>query len=156
MAVPVYSHSRLSTYETCPRQYRFQYLDRLEVPEVETAGQFLGSRVHEALEALYANVRFGRIPSPEGGLEFFRTAWQGDWAAGGGGARAGELARGGAHPAAGPHGGGLPPRGGAPARGLLPALRALRPRPHAGRGAADPLPPGPRRPGLVSGPFGPG
>ena len=79
MAVPVYSHSRLSVYETCPRQYRFQYLDRLDVPEVETAGQFLGSRVHEALEALYANVRFGRVPSPEGVLEFFRTAWQENW-----------------------------------------------------------------------------
>ena len=77
--MPVYSHSRLSTYETCPRQYRFQYLDRLDVPEVETAGQFLGSRVHEALEALYANVRFGRVPSPEGVLEFFRTAWQENW-----------------------------------------------------------------------------
>src|SRR3972149_5430160 len=83
MAVPVYSHSRLSTYETCPRQYRFQYQDPLEVPGVETAGQFPGSRVHAALEALYANVRFGRIPSPEGVLEFFRTAWQENWHEGG-------------------------------------------------------------------------
>lgn len=30
--MPVYSHSRLSVYETCPRQYRFQFLDRLRQP----------------------------------------------------------------------------------------------------------------------------
>lgn len=41
-SVPVYSHSRLSVYETCPRQYRFQYLERLEVPGVESVEMFLG------------------------------------------------------------------------------------------------------------------
>lgn len=77
--MPVYSHSRLSVYETCPRQYRFQYLDRLDVPEVDTVARFLGSRVHETLEALYLNVRFGRVPSLENLLEFFRSAWRENW-----------------------------------------------------------------------------
>ncbi len=77
--MPVYSHSRLSVYETCPRQYKFQYLDRLDVPEVDTVARFLGSRVHEALEALYLNVRFGRVPSLENLLEFFRSAWRESW-----------------------------------------------------------------------------
>ncbi|MBI2154419.1 MAG: PD-(D/E)XK nuclease family protein [Candidatus Rokubacteria bacterium] len=77
--MPVYSHSRLSVYETCPRQYRFQYLDRLEVPEVDTVERFLGSRVHEALETLYLNVRFGRVPSLDNLLEFFRSAWRENW-----------------------------------------------------------------------------
>ena len=77
--MPVYSHSRLSVYEVCPRQYRFQYLDRLDVPEVDTVERFLGSRVHEALEALYLNVRFGRVPPLEGVLDFFRTAWRESW-----------------------------------------------------------------------------
>ena len=77
--MPVYSHSRLSVYETCPRQYRFQYLDRLDVPEVDTVARFLGSRVHETLEALYLNVRFGRVPALENLLEFFRSAWRESW-----------------------------------------------------------------------------
>lgn len=77
--MPTYSHSRLSVYETCPRQYRFQYLERLEVPEVESAEMFLGSRVHEALETLYENVRRGRVPPLDGLLEFFRAAWQANW-----------------------------------------------------------------------------
>lgn len=41
--------------------------------------RFLGSRVHEALEALYLNVRFGRIPSLENLLDFLRKAWQEAW-----------------------------------------------------------------------------
>ena len=77
--MPVYSHSRLSTYETCPRQYKFQYLDRLEVAEVETVEQFLGLRVHETLEALYLNVRVGKIPTLEGLLGFYGGRWQETW-----------------------------------------------------------------------------
>jgi RecB family exonuclease len=69
----------LSVYETCPRQYRYHYLDRLPVPEVETVELFLGSRVHEALEALYLNVRFGRVPSLDGLLEFFERSWRENW-----------------------------------------------------------------------------
>jgi putative RecB family exonuclease len=45
--MPVYSHSKLSVYETCPRKYRFQYVERVKVPEVKTVEMFLGSRVHE-------------------------------------------------------------------------------------------------------------
>jgi hypothetical protein len=39
--MPLYSHNRLSVYETCARQYMFQYLDRLEVPNQAEAIQFL-------------------------------------------------------------------------------------------------------------------
>ncbi|MBI3031641.1 MAG: PD-(D/E)XK nuclease family protein [Candidatus Rokubacteria bacterium] len=77
--MPVYSVSRLGVYETCPRQYRFQYLDRLEVPEVETVERFLGNRVHDTLETLYKNIRFGRVPSLEGLVELFREAWRENW-----------------------------------------------------------------------------
>lgn len=34
--MPVYSHSRLGVYETCPRQCRFQYEDKVLVPEIKT------------------------------------------------------------------------------------------------------------------------
>lgn len=33
--MPVYSHSKLSTYETCPQQYKLRYIDRIEPPEGE-------------------------------------------------------------------------------------------------------------------------
>ena len=38
--MPMYSHSRLSVYETCPRQYRFRYVERVKVPELETVEMF--------------------------------------------------------------------------------------------------------------------
>jgi len=33
--MPVYSHSKLATYETCPRQYKLRYIDRIRPPEGE-------------------------------------------------------------------------------------------------------------------------
>jgi len=30
--MPVYSHSKLGTYENCPRKYKLQYIDRIERP----------------------------------------------------------------------------------------------------------------------------
>lgn len=33
--MPVYSHSRLQTYETCPQKYKLRYIDRIELPEGE-------------------------------------------------------------------------------------------------------------------------
>jgi len=33
--MPVYSHSKLSTYEICPRQYKLRYIDRIRPPEGE-------------------------------------------------------------------------------------------------------------------------
>ena len=32
--MPVYSNSKLDTYENCPRQYKLHYIDRVELPEM--------------------------------------------------------------------------------------------------------------------------
>jgi hypothetical protein len=33
--MPLYSHSRLATYETCPLQYNYAYVEKVELePEV--------------------------------------------------------------------------------------------------------------------------
>ena len=37
-----FSHSRLSTFETCKLQYKFAYIDRLKVEREETTPIFLG------------------------------------------------------------------------------------------------------------------
>lgn len=41
--MPVYSHSRLSVYETCPRQDRYQYIERL--PAFESLEESTAVRV---------------------------------------------------------------------------------------------------------------
>ncbi|MGH9578498.1 MAG: PD-(D/E)XK nuclease family protein, partial [Terriglobales bacterium] len=58
--MPIYSHSRLSTFEQCPQRYKFQYLDRL-TPDFESIEAFLGSRVHDTLEKLYADLKFDKV-----------------------------------------------------------------------------------------------
>jgi len=78
--VPVYSHSRLSLYETCPRQYRYHYLDRIEpADEAEAIELFVGSRVHEALEALYRELMRGRRLTLEELIATFRHHWEREW-----------------------------------------------------------------------------
>jgi RecB family exonuclease len=75
----VYSHSRLGVYETCPRQYRFQYVDKVPVPEVRTVEIFVGSRVHSALEDLYTEVKRGAAPVLEAILDGYRRRWSEEW-----------------------------------------------------------------------------
>ena len=77
--MPVYSHSRLGVYEVCPRQYHFQYVERVPMPEVVTAETFLGSHVHAALEELYAAVRQRAIPELERLLEGYHQRWSRAW-----------------------------------------------------------------------------
>jgi RecB family exonuclease len=77
--MPMYSHSRLRVYETCPRQYRFRYVERVKVPEVETVEMFLGSHVHAALEALYRGAKAGRAPTLDELLAGYRGGWQAEW-----------------------------------------------------------------------------
>ncbi len=70
-----YSHSRLSTFETCARRFKYRYLDKLEV-ETEGIEAFVGRRVHEILERLYHHVaRHKRPPSLAQVLDRFRKDW---------------------------------------------------------------------------------
>jgi putative RecB family exonuclease len=70
--VTVYSHSRLSSFENCPKQFQFRYV--LKIPsETEGIEAFVGKRVHEILERLYEFVDQGRIPPLEKVVERFHT-----------------------------------------------------------------------------------
>lgn len=70
-----YSHSRLSSFENCPKQFEFRY--RLKIPsETESIEAFLGKRVHEVLERLYRVAQEGRgLPSIEKVVHRFRILW---------------------------------------------------------------------------------
>jgi putative RecB family exonuclease len=70
-----YSHSKVSAYENCPRQYKFKYIEHEEPDIKETIEMFLGSRVHETLEKLYKDKKFGKKISKTNILKFFRDTW---------------------------------------------------------------------------------
>ena len=71
----VFSHSSLSSFETCPKKYQLRYV--LKVP-VETEGieAFVGKRVHEVLERLYQFAARGMVPSLARVIARFRSNWE--------------------------------------------------------------------------------
>lgn len=74
-----YSHSRIETYQNCPRQYKLHYIDKVEIEETESIEAFLGARVHEALEKLYKDVRMTKVPKLEEIIAEFDRAWDENW-----------------------------------------------------------------------------
>ena len=79
--MPIYSNSRLSTYENCPQQYKLRYIDRVELPEGAEEGieAFLGSRVHEALEKLYKELILTKLNSLDDLLGYYKNEWDKNW-----------------------------------------------------------------------------
>ncbi len=57
-----YSYSRIRCFRECPRAFRYEYIDKLKVPEFETIEAFMGSRVHEVLERFYGSILKGSEP----------------------------------------------------------------------------------------------
>src|SRR4030042_3745899 len=78
--MPVYSHSKLATYENCPQKYKLQYIDRIELPEGgEGIEAFLGSRVHETLEKLHRELILTKLNSLEKLLGYYKDQWEKNW-----------------------------------------------------------------------------
>ncbi|HEY5432309.1 MAG TPA: PD-(D/E)XK nuclease family protein [Coriobacteriia bacterium] len=74
----VFSHSRIESYETCPKKYEFSYL--IKPPKgPDGIEAFMGSRVHDALEWLYGEVKACRAPDEEDLVERFRQVWDAEW-----------------------------------------------------------------------------
>jgi putative RecB family exonuclease len=71
----VYSHSRLDTFERCPRRFFYRYRAQLP-PESESIEAFVGKRVHEVLERLYRAVGDGSVPSLERVIARYRQLFQ--------------------------------------------------------------------------------
>jgi len=75
----VFSHSRLSTYEDCPRKYAFKYIEKPPIEERRSVEAFMGSAVHEVLEKLYQSVQMERIPKWEEIRDFYEDYWERNW-----------------------------------------------------------------------------
>ena len=76
--MPTYSHSQLSTYENCPHQYKLAYIDKIEA-ETEGIEAFMGSRVHDALEKLYRDLKLTKLNPLDDVVRFYHEAWEKNW-----------------------------------------------------------------------------
>ena len=77
--MPSFSHSKIGSFESCKLKYKYRYIDRIKVEIEDTIETYLGSRVHEALEKLYRDLRFERGLSIENLLEYFNEKWKANW-----------------------------------------------------------------------------
>ncbi len=70
-----YSFSRLKSFNQCPMQYRFRYLEGLK-ESFRSIESYLGNAVHDVLEWLYSERDRGSDPDEAAMLERFGDRWQ--------------------------------------------------------------------------------
>ncbi len=70
----VYSHSRLSCFENCPKQFHYRYVEKRRV-DTESIEAFVGKRVHEVLERLNHFLQRGMVPSLTKVVARYRALW---------------------------------------------------------------------------------
>ena len=66
------SYSALETFNTCPAQYKFQYIERIKVPKSKEA--VFGSLIHETLKMFHEPTRLSPISEDEL-LKYFTQKW---------------------------------------------------------------------------------
>lgn len=72
----IYSHSRLSAFENCPRKFAFRYIEKPPIEEGQSIEAFMGSAVHDILEALYKAVQMERTPRWEEIRDLYEDYWE--------------------------------------------------------------------------------
>jgi len=75
----IYSHSRINCFETCPLKYKYEYVEKMEIEELEGIEAFLGSRVHEAMMKIYQDVKFAKLTTLEEVLAYYNEQWKKSW-----------------------------------------------------------------------------
>ena len=75
--MPIYSHSRISCFETCPLQYKLAYIDHIE-RDKESIEAFLGSRFHETMDYLYKDLKC-KIHTVKELTDYFDSQWDKEW-----------------------------------------------------------------------------
>lgn len=73
--MPLYSHSKLSTFEQCRLKFKYRYIDKIITIEksIET---FLGKIVHNTLEWLYNQVKEKKIPTIDEVITYYLNNWE--------------------------------------------------------------------------------
>jgi putative RecB family exonuclease len=69
-----FSISAMGTFQTCPRQWRYKYLDRAS-PEFVPSSLLFGAAVHTALETIHRAVMNGSVASFDEAAHVFADHW---------------------------------------------------------------------------------
>jgi len=71
-----YSHSKVSTFENCPFQYKLHYIDKIETEVPTTIEAFMGDLVHQTLEKLYKDKKFKKRVEKKILIKFYKDLWE--------------------------------------------------------------------------------
>lgn len=71
----IYSHSKISTFEKCPKKYKYRYIDKIKVLK-KSIEALLGFCVHNVLEYIYNEVKTGRIPTIDEVITIYSNSWE--------------------------------------------------------------------------------
>ena len=74
--MPLYSHSKLSTFEQCALKFKLKYLDKVKPDYEQSIEAFLGKKVHETLEWLYKNPDKKELDDV---IKYFVEKWNQDY-----------------------------------------------------------------------------
>lgn len=78
-SMPSYSYSRLCTFENCPLQYRYAYVDRVQVEVRDTVEAFMGNMVHKTLFKLYHDMIMSKLNTIDELNEYYLSEWNKGW-----------------------------------------------------------------------------
>lgn len=67
------SYSQINTFKTCPRQYRFRYLQRIPTPP--SAAASFGNSIHKTLRDFYQEIKKSRKPAKKDLFKLLEVNW---------------------------------------------------------------------------------
>lgn len=71
-----YSYSRIECFRRCPLEFKYRYIDKIEVEAYESIEAFMGCRVHETLDVLYKTQKAGRLLPLKELLNVYQNIWK--------------------------------------------------------------------------------
>ena len=78
MNLDYFSYSSLQSYQKCPAQFHFRYIERIFKND-EGIEAFMGKRVHETIEYIYNQKKLGINLSVDNIFEHHHSLWKNKW-----------------------------------------------------------------------------
>ena len=78
MTLEYFSDSSLQSYQKCPAQFQFRYIEKIFKND-EGIEAFMGKRVHETIEYIYNQKNLGLNLSIDKIIEYHHSLWENKW-----------------------------------------------------------------------------
>ena len=78
MTLEYFSYSSLQSYQKCPAQFQFRYIEKIFKND-EGIEAFMGKRVHETIEYIYNQKKLGLNLSIDKIIEYHHSLWENKW-----------------------------------------------------------------------------